>query len=664
MDLVTQTSLEALLLKATNSKNLNFDTAAVEAFCTLINKERDGAHIGVKVIAAKLPSGNEKEVLQTLNVLDTCMSKCGSHFQNEVGKFRFLNEMIKLVSPKYLGSQTPLTVKQKVLQLLYVWTLDYPKETKIKEAFDMLRKQGVIREIPNPNVPSYEPVNVPKRKLTSSVFQDEEKSKILQKLLQSKDPEDVQAANWLIKSMVKEDDKRAELKSKRISELESVQNNVRLLNEMLDSYKPGISSSAELDLIKELYQNCERLRPTINKLALETHHSEGMLGDVLETSDELSSAFNKYNLVILKGQTSSRHSSQDVLLNFDAVDINSANVACKVPTVKDGTENSKSSVDVLCDIFTASNIPDAGEVLQPISVLKCDKTSVCDDDKEKQNKFKALEELDVLGEHLLKENLQTARLSSFNKNCQDKIPMNLLSKISEAKHNQTATIKENESLSLDLNYLIKMKTENGDPSIKSDKSKSTQDSGDDFLVDISDEKMLEVEKTPDAESLNIPASTETKDKNETDVKTEKNRKCDIKLNDVCVKLENVKPSSFPPMKILDEKNGISVTLHLAKDKPKEGVNVYVITTVSRNELPLSNYLFQAVVPKTCKLKLQPPSVTDLPAFNPFLPPSAITQIMLIANPENVQISLRFIISYVMDDDTITEMGEVDSLPTV
>lgn len=44
-----------------------------------------------------------------------------------------------------------------------------------------------------------------------------------------------------------------------------------------------------------------------------------------------------------------------------------------------------------------------------------DKTSVCDDDKEKQNKFKALEELDVLGEHLLKENLQSSRLGGFNK---------------------------------------------------------------------------------------------------------------------------------------------------------------------------------------------------------------------------------------------------------
>nr|CAH7739522.1 unnamed protein product [Callosobruchus chinensis] len=281
MDMVTQTSLEALLLKATNSKNQNIDTAAVEAFAALINKEKDGAHIGVKVIAAKLPTGSEREVLQTLNILDTCMSKCGTHFQNEVGKFRFLNEMIKLVSPKYLGSETPLSVKQKVLQLLYVWTLDYPKETKIKEAFDMLRKQGVIKEIPNPNVPPCEPSIQPKKKLTgfdSSIFHDEEKSKILQKLLQSKDPEDVQAANWLIKSMVKEDDKRAELK--KISELQSVQYHVKLLNEMLDNYEPSKSSAGELDLIKELHDNCERLRPTVNKLALETHDSEGMLGKI------------------------------------------------------------------------------------------------------------------------------------------------------------------------------------------------------------------------------------------------------------------------------------------------------------------------------------------------------------------------------------------------
>jgi ADP-ribosylation factor-binding protein GGA len=402
MDLVTQTSLEALLLKATSSQNQNIDIAAVEAFCTLVNKEKDGAHIGVKVIASRLPSGNEKELLQTLNVLDTCMSKCGSQFQSEVGKFRFLNEMIKLVSPKYLGSHTPLLVKQKVLQLMYIWTLDYPKESKIKEAYDMLRKQGVIKEIPNPNITVQNP-NIARKKVANSVFQDEEKSKILQKLLQSKDPEDIQAANWLIKSMVKEDDKRAELKSRRVSELESVQNNVRLLNEMLDSYKPGISSADELDLIRELHQSCERLRPNLMKLATETQQNEEILGDVLQASDELTQVFSKFNKIIIqKTDTSDDHSNP--LLDFDS-SVNPSNdgAKCQSTETKD-----KSEIDVLCDIFNTSNIPDS-DILQPVSILPCDKT------ENETSKFKALEDLDVLSEHLFKENLPCPRQGTFNK---------------------------------------------------------------------------------------------------------------------------------------------------------------------------------------------------------------------------------------------------------
>lgn len=33
-------------------------------------------------------------------VLEACMKNCGRRFHNEVGKFRFLNELIKVVSPK------------------------------------------------------------------------------------------------------------------------------------------------------------------------------------------------------------------------------------------------------------------------------------------------------------------------------------------------------------------------------------------------------------------------------------------------------------------------------------------------------------------------------------------------------------------------------------
>lgn len=101
------------------------------------------------------------------------MKNCGKRFHNEVGKFRFLNELIKVVSPKvrfesecvcfsrhgscvvskclnvlnpfptqYLGSRSPEPVKKKVLELIYSWTLGLPDEAKISDAYQMLKKQG------------------------------------------------------------------------------------------------------------------------------------------------------------------------------------------------------------------------------------------------------------------------------------------------------------------------------------------------------------------------------------------------------------------------------------------------------------------------------------------------------------------------------------------
>ncbi|KMQ84509.1 adp-ribosylation factor-binding protein gga1 [Lasius niger] len=134
------------------------------------------------------------------------------------------------------------------------------------------------------------------------------------------------------------------------------------------------------------------------------------------------------------------------------------------------------------------------------------------------------------------------------------------------------------------------------------------------------------------------------------------------LTDIIVNLEDIKPGINPPLTVIEERNGISVVLHFTQDSPRPDVSVVVITTMSKNAKPLNNYLFQAVVPKKCKCRLQAPSGTKLPAHNPFLPPSAITQIMLIANPFKEPIYLKFMLSYTMDDETFTEMGEVDRLP--
>lgn len=93
------------------------------------------------------------------------------------------------------------------------------------------------------------------------------------------------------------------------------------------------------------------------------------IDDVLEVREELVTALSKYKKVILKEKTSTlriAETNQDTLLHFDVVDAK--------PFTRNDSEDSqeptKSSMDVLCDIFTTTNIPDSGDVLQPIHVLK------------------------------------------------------------------------------------------------------------------------------------------------------------------------------------------------------------------------------------------------------------------------------------------------------
>ncbi|RXG73862.1 ADP-ribosylation factor-binding protein GGA3 [Armadillidium vulgare] len=115
--------------------------------------------------------------------------------------------------------------------------------------------------------------------------------------------------------------------------------------------------------------------------------------------------------------------------------------------------------------------------------------------------------------------------------------------------------------------------------------------------------------------------------------------CEVKpLNNINVTLEEIKPGKQSSLSLM-ESNGLSVILHFTDNKPREDVSIIVVSVTSRNPRPVSNYVLQAVGPKGCKVRLQPPSSTTLAEYSPFLPPPAITQIMLIANP-NQAISVR------------------------
>ncbi|OXU31231.1 hypothetical protein TSAR_014765, partial [Trichomalopsis sarcophagae] len=150
-----------------------------------------------EVIGSMIKSGREDTFEPLRELLDTCMQRCGPLFVSEVGKFRFLNEMIKLVSPKYLGTKTSISVRDKQ------WIISFPRETKIKEAYDMLKKQGVIKD-DHCNFINCSGILNQSNKIKNPIFDDEEKAKLLQNLLKSKNPSDLHAANRLIKTMVRE----------------------------------------------------------------------------------------------------------------------------------------------------------------------------------------------------------------------------------------------------------------------------------------------------------------------------------------------------------------------------------------------------------------------------------------------------------------------------
>uniref|UniRef100_A0A3Q1F0W5 VHS domain-containing protein n=1 Tax=Acanthochromis polyacanthus TaxID=80966 RepID=A0A3Q1F0W5_9TELE len=128
--------------KATNPSNRQEDWEYIMGFCDQINNELEGPQISIRLLAYKIQSPQEWEAMQALTVLEACMKNCGRRFHNEVGKFKFLNELIKVVSPKYLGDKVSEKVKKKVIELLYSWTVSLPDEAKICEAYQMLKSQG------------------------------------------------------------------------------------------------------------------------------------------------------------------------------------------------------------------------------------------------------------------------------------------------------------------------------------------------------------------------------------------------------------------------------------------------------------------------------------------------------------------------------------------
>uniref|UniRef100_G3VWV2 Golgi associated, gamma adaptin ear containing, ARF binding protein 2 n=1 Tax=Sarcophilus harrisii TaxID=9305 RepID=G3VWV2_SARHA len=229
-------ALELWLNKATDPSMSEENWSCIQCFCDQVNTDPNGPSHAPWLLAHKIQSPQEMEALHALTVLEVCMNYCGEKFHGEVAKFRFLNELIKVLSPKYLGSWTTDKVKSRIIEIMFSWTVWFPEDIKIRDAYQMLKKQGIIKQDPKLPVDKILPPPSPRPK--SSIFDaDEEKSKLLTRLLKSNHPEDLQAANRLIKTLIKEEQEKSEKVSKRINTIQEVHSNVKLIKEMVSNHQ-------------------------------------------------------------------------------------------------------------------------------------------------------------------------------------------------------------------------------------------------------------------------------------------------------------------------------------------------------------------------------------------------------------------------------------------
>ncbi|EDO44900.1 predicted protein [Nematostella vectensis] len=718
-------TVESLIDRAVDPAKTQDSSEYFIAVWDKVNKTTDGPQVATRYLAQKVRSVNERESLVALELIEACVKNCGQKFHQEIGKYKFLNELIKLLSAKYDGQWTAPSVKSRIIELLYSWTKGLPKETKIMDAYKMLKTQGVVAKDPiDPYLFAYEETQAKRPPRQDTIFEeDEEKSKLLARLLKSKHPEDLQAANRLIKTMVRQDEIKNEKAAKRTQDIEMSCNNAKLLMDMLNHYQPS-SPNQDKELMKELYSSCEKMRPTLFRLAsAATEEGDAGLAEILRANDELTRVIDEYRKKVgvsesspapeVPGTSSLPPSQPQATADPTGSSLIDLGLTSDSPTKEQGLSS------VLENELLALGLQDAPA--QTMATSQGLPSSVSQNTSQNSWNFPGYslpsysQATSTVGmvrpvssmPHQMSGGgaypggmYQTPRgygpdmrMPQVPGLMQQNVPIGMghlgprgVAPVQPSGINQSPASRptpppnkrgtealKTPTTSLDLlgqEFLQNQKQQQKHKQVVlplPPASATPPPSSDGALLDLGLDPVPSAPTqaptpTPAAPTHAPPAPMT----NGADLAIPQMQVAGepVGLDNVFVPLDSVLPGDHAPLTVLDKK-GIRMIFHFAKtttDLSRSDVIIVVISTTSSLKSAVKGFVVQAAVPKSMRVKLQPPSGSDLPPYNPILPASAITQVMLIANPTKEKVRLKFKVMYEVDGATAVETGEVDNFP--
>ncbi|KAF9389998.1 hypothetical protein BGX21_011577, partial [Mortierella sp. AD011] len=245
---------------------------------------------------------NMHVAMLALELLDNCVKNCGYPFHLQIATKEFLNELVRKFPERPLSVPTP--VQNKILEMIQEWYQTLCKSSRYKEDLVHIKDMHRLLSFKGYRFPQVKgdsaSVLNPVAALKSPAELEEEdraaQAAKLQELIRRGRPEDVIAANELVKKMTGyEQEEKPDYAEEALTELEKISQKATLLTEMLNDVKPG-EIIGRGDIFEELLNTCRAAQPKIQKFISEGEDDANM-EKMLHINDVINSVIEQYNQV-------------------------------------------------------------------------------------------------------------------------------------------------------------------------------------------------------------------------------------------------------------------------------------------------------------------------------------------------------------------------------
>ncbi|KHN70884.1 Target of Myb protein 1 [Toxocara canis] len=274
---------------ATENWGLNME------ICDFINNTADGGRDAIRAIRKRLHtqmSKNNAIVMYTLTVLETCVKNCDIRFHELVCQKDFINELVKLIGPKF---DAPQVIQERVLSLIQSWNDAFrgdPRLQGVCQVYDELKAKGV--EFPMTDFDTMAPIITPKRTVFPAAT-----TQPRQQVSSTVGPAPAQTGmpnpgTYRFVDPSHPVQPTPEQLEKLRKELDVVNNNLKVLREMLSELAPGKENPEDMQLLTELHDTCVQMQARIRDL-IRAIASDQVTYELLVLNDEFNNVFEKYD---------------------------------------------------------------------------------------------------------------------------------------------------------------------------------------------------------------------------------------------------------------------------------------------------------------------------------------------------------------------------------